>query len=104
MLTLEQLNRLRGISTNTNKQTAPSAMPTQTAHNNISEQNLGVDKNVLSQLDPKWTKLLEQTKDVDMSQYINANTKYDEFGVPIIDFEQKDSNRLPNISEFGIPE
>ena len=49
--------------------------------------------------------LLDEYKDVDMSQYINNNTKYDEFGLPIIDFDKKEEfNELPKITQFGISE
>ena len=49
--------------------------------------------------------MLDEYKDVDMSQYINNNTKYDEFGFPIIDFDKNEEfNELPKINQFGISE
>lgn len=49
--------------------------------------------------------MLDEYKDVDMSQYINNNTKYDEFGLPIIDFDKNEEfNELPKINQFGISE
>ena len=103
MLTLEQLNRLRGISTTNSRpteQVAPKVENKQPSVNN----NLGVDESILNKLNPKWRNLLEATKDVDMSKYINENTKYDDFGMPIIDFNAKNKDELPKISQFGISE
>lgn len=101
MLSLEQLNKLRGVST-TNSTSAKPVSPIEEGAN--VRHDLGIDESILDKLDPKWRKLLEANKDADISKCINENTQYDDFGMPIFDFNNENDNGLPNISQFGLSE
>lgn len=96
MLNLERIKKLKSIIA----ERSSSGQPAPKAGHNLESNNLD-----LSKLSSKWNKLLDEYKDVDMSQYINNNTKYDEFGLPIVDFDNNEEfNELPKISQFGISE
>lgn len=96
MLNLERIQKLKSIIA----EKSSAEQPVQNINNSLKS-----DSTDLSKLNSKWKKLLDEYKDVDMSQYINNNTKYDEFGLPIIDFDKKEEfNELPKINQFGISE
>ena len=101
MLTKEYFDKLRG-RLNLDRQSTSAPLPTEVANSGVVGNSLGVAESVLNKLDPKWRKLLEANSDFDMSEYINADTKYDDFGVPIIDLGEKQDDELPQISAFGL--
>lgn len=102
MLNLERIKKLKGLIAEAKGEKSPeTAEKTVSAANNASE----INNDVLNKLNPKWKKLLEANKDLDIAQYINSNTQYDDFGLPIVDFDKKEeANGLPQISQFGIQE